>query len=154
MEAADRVELAVDGALVAGEEHADAPVLLALVVAGPHHLAPLAVHELAAARKGLARPREVRQVLHLPPARQRRRRLAAHLRAPQPQPCTGEARPPPSDAAPRPHPRTTHAAATAPARGVEPRGALAALVRRGGWGVGAPGRGQHGGGGVRWEVGR
>ena len=83
VEAADLGEEAVDPALVAGEEHLHARALVALEGGGPHHLAPLAVHELVVPRvwavvKGLARPLVVHLVSHLVPARERRR-LAAHL---------------------------------------------------------------------------
>ena len=49
-----------------------------------HHLGLLAVHELVAARKGLARPREEDLLAHRVAARQRRRRVAAHLHTKQP----------------------------------------------------------------------
>ena len=55
--AADRVEVAVDVARVAGEAHANAIALDNLESGGPHHLALLAVHVLVAGRKGLVRPR-------------------------------------------------------------------------------------------------
>ena len=96
-QAGDRGEEEVDTALVAGEEqwHAHALTLDALESGGPLHLALLAVHELVAARSGLARPREEHLLAHLVAARQRRRGesltaggrfllVAYHARASQP----------------------------------------------------------------------
>ena len=90
--AADLSEAAADVALVAGEEHAHAlalglhPAASAIKRAGPHHLALLAVHELVAARKGIVRPRVEDLLAHLVAVRQRRRRVAAHLRTRSQQP--------------------------------------------------------------------
>ena len=83
VEAADLGEEQVVEELVAREEHLHALALVALAGGGPHHLAPLAVHELVVPRvravvKGLAGPLVVHLVSHLVPARERRR-LAAHL---------------------------------------------------------------------------
>ena len=76
---ADLVEVAADRALVAGEAHRHALALVALS-GGPRHLALLTVHELLAARKGLARPRVEHLLAHRVATRQRRRCIAAHLR--------------------------------------------------------------------------
>ena len=67
-------------ALVAREAHSHALALVGLPSNGPHHLALLAVHDLVAVGKGVARPRVEDLVAHLVTARQRRRRVAAHLR--------------------------------------------------------------------------
>eukprot|EP00964_Phaeocystis_antarctica_P112756 scaffold76866_cov56-Phaeocystis_antarctica.AAC.7 len=82
-EAADLGEEAVDVALVAGEKDVHARVLF-LASAGPRHLAPLAVHQCRAIVQGLARPRVEHLLAHLVAARQRRRRIAAHLRTQPP----------------------------------------------------------------------
>ena len=65
--------------VVAGEEHRHALALVGLESGGPHHLALLAVHELVAVGKGLARPREEDLLAYRVAARQRRRRIPAHL---------------------------------------------------------------------------
>ena len=72
-EAADLGEAALDVALVAGEEHLHALALVRLGSGGPRHLALLAVHELVAVRKGVARPRVEDLLAHLVAARQRLR---------------------------------------------------------------------------------
>ena len=59
-----------DAALVPREENLQVRVLL-VAVAGPRHLALLAVHPLDAVRKGLARPREEHPLAHRVAARQR-----------------------------------------------------------------------------------
>ena len=77
--AADVVRVAVDCALVAGEEHGHALALVALGRGGPRHLALLAVLELVAAREGVALPRVVDLLSYRVAARQLRWRLAAYL---------------------------------------------------------------------------
>ena len=79
-EAAYIGEEALDAARVAGEAHRHALALVCLNSGGPHHLALLAVHELVAVRNGVACPREEDLVADLVAARQRRWRIAAHLR--------------------------------------------------------------------------
>eukprot|EP00964_Phaeocystis_antarctica_P083625 scaffold52613_cov55-Phaeocystis_antarctica.AAC.2 len=90
-EAADLGEDAGDPALVAGEAHAHALVPI-LAIAGPHHLTLLAVHDLVAVRNGLARLRVEHLLAHRVAARQRRRRIAAHLRTQPPTVWSKEAR--------------------------------------------------------------
>ena len=77
--AADRVEGALDLALVAGEAHGHALALEALGNGGPHHFALLAVLEPVAVPKGLTHPREVDLLSYRVAARQRWWRLAAYL---------------------------------------------------------------------------
>ena len=81
MEAADRGEVAIEPGLVAEKENLHAVALLRRKSSGPSHLALLAVHELVAGLDDrLARPRVGHLLAHLVAARQRRRRIAAHLR--------------------------------------------------------------------------
>ena len=68
--AADRVEVAVDRALVAGVEHGHA-LLVGLASRGPHHLALLAVLEPIAACKVLTAPCVVDLLAQHVAARQR-----------------------------------------------------------------------------------
>ena len=63
--AADLGDEALDVVLVAGETHRHAVALVRLEISGPRrHLALLAVYELVAVRKGMARPREEDLVAH------------------------------------------------------------------------------------------
>ena len=76
----DKVAVAVDVALVAGEEHAHALALVA-ASAGPRHLALLAVHELVAVQNDLARPRVEHLLAQRVAARQRLRARAESKRS-------------------------------------------------------------------------
>eukprot|EP00964_Phaeocystis_antarctica_P148598 scaffold115504_cov48-Phaeocystis_antarctica.AAC.2 len=77
--AAKCADAAADGALVVSEEDRD-DLLSGFEDARPHHLALMATLDLAAAREGLGFSLVEHLLAHLVAARQRRRRIAAHLR--------------------------------------------------------------------------